>query len=189
MIEIRETRLSDIRAIVDVNTRVWQLAYHQIINDTTLRSLKDNIEDRVSFFEEEFKKNQEGDASLYQAVAVEGDKVVGFIKYGDHRNDESFSFNKTAEVYAIYVDKDHQGQSVGKRLIHYAVTKMLALKSYEQLVIWTLERNSYRSFYESIGGTSEYARIIEIRGQQLDEVGYLFSDLNKLRERTVTIEG
>ena len=61
------------------------------------------------------------------------------------------------------------------------MTKLLEKNHYDTLVIWTLEMNSYRKFYESIGGISDYSRVIEIRNQQLDELGYLFKDLNKLK--------
>lgn len=181
MVEIRETMLSDIKGIVDVNTNVWQSAYQDIINETTLASLRENINDRVLFFENEFRNSDNNSNRMNQAVAVDGSKVVAFIKYGDYRDDDTFKFDKTSEIYAIYVDQAYQGNNIGKKLINFAVTKLLEKNHYDTLVIWTLEMNSYRKFYESIGGISDYSRVIEIRNQQLDELGYLFKDLNKLK--------
>ncbi len=184
MIAIRKATIEDIEGIVKVNTKVWQSAYDGIIHKHTLDALKDNLEERVQRFRDEYAESEASNKPLYQAVAVEDGNVIGFIKYGDYRNDDIFAFDRTAEVYAIYVDNTYQRKQVGKRLINFALVHLLELGRYESMVVWTLKENTFRAFYESIGGKSELARTISIRNQRLEEVGYTFESLNDSEKGT-----
>jgi GNAT superfamily N-acetyltransferase len=180
MIEIRKATYDDIEAIVRVNTKVWQSAYFGIINQKTLDTLTDTINQRITRFQKEYKEVLAGKRNLFQAVALYKNEVVGFIKYGDYRDDGTYTFEHTGEVYAIYVDKTFQKQQIGTKLIHFAVTHMMALKGYNRLIIWTLKQNPSRSFYERIGGSVKYHKDITINDQVLEEVGYCFESLEVL---------
>jgi len=184
MIEIRKATIEDIEGIVKVNTKVWQSAYSGIIHKHTLDALKNSLEERIQRFQDEYIEAEASNKPLYQAVAVEDGNVIGFIKYGDYRNDDIFTFDRAAEVYAIYVDDTYQRKQVGKRLINFALVHMLELGRYESMVIWTLKENTFRTFYESIGGKAELSRTISIRDQRLEEVGYKFDSLNDSEKGT-----
>ncbi len=184
MIEIREATIDDVEGIVKVNIDVWQTAYEGIIHNETLRSLCENLDERIDRFKNEYIESINKKKRIYQAVALDNGEVVGFIKYGDYRNDENYSFINTAEVYAIYIYDKYQGNQIGTRLINYASTHMIELNMYKSLIIWTLKQNKSRSFYEHIGGEAKFDREISIRNQTLEEVGYNFDSLKDLKMNT-----
>lgn len=180
MIEIRSGNINDIEGIVKVNIKVWKSAYSGIIKDETLNALGENIDQRIEHFKKEYIDIEENNKKVYQDVAVKDKQVVGFIKYGDYRNNEELTLANTAEVYAIYVDDDFQGNNIGQRLMSAVAKKMIEMNCYDQLVIWTLEENKARGFYERLGGVHKFSREITINNQKLKEVGYLYESLENL---------
>jgi GNAT superfamily N-acetyltransferase len=66
-------------------------------------------------------------------------------------------------------------KGIGKKLISY-VKNDLKEKGYTSLVIWTLEENLNKKFYEKLGGKEFSNRQIDILGQKLKEIGYLYEN-------------
>lgn len=79
-------------------------------------------------------------------VAKVGDKVIGFVCYGEHRDD---ALTDCGEVFAIYVLADYYGQKVGYALMNAAFEKLV---DYKKVAIWVLKRNNRAiRFYERYG--------------------------------------
>ena len=79
-------------------------------------------------------------------VAKDGEKVVGFVGYGAHRDP---TLDGTGEIYSIYVLKEYHGQKIGYRLMNAAVE---ALAAYSQIAVWVLKDNDRAiRFYQRYG--------------------------------------
>ena len=79
-------------------------------------------------------------------VAKDGEKVVGFVGYGAHRDP---TLADTGEVFSIYVLKEYHDQKIGYRLMNAAVE---ALAAYSQIAVWVLKDNDRAiRFYQRYG--------------------------------------
>lgn len=78
-------------------------------------------------------------------VAKAGDRVVGFVGYGDHGPEEP----DMGEVYALYVLPEYHGMGVGKQLMDAALE---ALAAYPRICLSTVKGNGRAvRFYEKCG--------------------------------------
>lgn len=178
MIEIRKATIADIEAIVDVNIKTWRTTYKGIINQKTLDQLEKNREEKIKRFKDNFLEQK---VFKEQLVAVRDNRVIGFVNYGKNREQE---WGEAGEIYAIYVLEEYQKCGIGKELIHNAVKNMVEKTNYKKMIIWTLRDNSNKKFYEKIGGEEKFEKIISIKGEELEEIGYVYKNLEKLIEGT-----
>lgn len=78
-------------------------------------------------------------------LAKDNDKVVGFISFGENRENMS----DTGEVYALYVLNEYQDKKIGYKLMMRAIQ---SLSHYKQIVLWVLKGNDKAiSFYKKVG--------------------------------------
>ncbi len=106
-------------------------------------------------------------------MAVDGERVVGFVTFGPPRPDEDPC---VGELYAIYVDPDHWGAGYGRALIA-AAERGLREAGYGEAVLWVLASNARsRRFYEIAGWSADGATKTEHavwgRPVELHEVRY-----------------
>ena len=179
MVVIRDLKIHDSEGLIDVNIKTWQSAYKGIINDETLASLDIHRTERIQRFKNEFGSREVDGHPILGGVALKDDEVIGFVTYGKAR-DNPENLEGLGEIYAIYVLEAYQGQAVGRKLLEHAVKNLLNQNIFKSLIIWTLKDNRSRGFYERLGGVQKYKKTIEISNQTLDEVGYLFKNLDKM---------
>ena len=115
---------------------------------------------------------------MFVAVDDEG-QIVGFADGGSERSRDS---SYDGELYAIYVLKEHQRKGIGKSLFHHVVSH-LASNHFHAMLIWVLNDNPSRYFYESMGGQFIREQSIQIGEQQLRESAYGWRNLMSPRER------
>lgn len=78
-------------------------------------------------------------------VAKDGDRVIGFIGYGD-RGEEA---PETGEIFALYVLSEYYGKGVGLQLMEAGLDY---LKEYPQVCLWVLKDNQRAiRFYQKCG--------------------------------------
>ena len=78
-------------------------------------------------------------------VAKEGDRVIGFVGYGNHGPEEP----DVGEVYALYVLPEYHGTGVGRQLMDAALEKLAA---YPNICLWAVKGNGRAvRFYEKYG--------------------------------------
>ncbi|HFI0120029.1 TPA: N-acetyltransferase family protein [Streptococcus suis] len=79
-------------------------------------------------------------------VALEDDRVIGFVCYG---SSSQADLQEAGEIYALYVLADFYDRGIGYRLMQAALEK---LQSYETISLWVLEGNARAiAFYERVG--------------------------------------
>ena len=165
---IREAKVEDMSFIVDINIEMWRKTYKDIMKEEIFLMREKNRENSIIIMKEKLLSKE----YFYKVVSIDN-KIVGFISYGKSRDVEA---DNLGEIYAIYILEEFQKNGIGEKLVSYAKDD-LKEKGYSSLVIWTLEENRNRKFYEKIGGKEFSNRQIDILGQNLKEVGYLYENI------------
>jgi L-amino acid N-acyltransferase YncA len=168
--KIRRATLGDATGIANVHVQTWRSTYKGIIPDEYLDSL--TIENRTKSWQRHLR-------TLHIAIFVvenEAGEIIGFAAGGP---EQTKNFNYQAELYTIYILDDYQQQNIGKQLFK-TVVEFLEEKQYQNMLIWALEKNVNRRFYESLGGQLVASKSISIFGKELREVGYAWGNMNDL---------
>ncbi|CAH0347166.1 GNAT family N-acetyltransferase [Bacillus sp. CECT 9360] len=165
---IRKASVSDAEGIANVHVNSWKTTYKNIISDDYLNSLE--IDKRLVFWK---KIIEEGKSIVFVAENDKGE-IVGFSSGGEEQtNDPKYM----AEVYAIYILEGYQKKGLGKKLIKPVIEELINSR-FPNLVIWALEENTGRKFYESLGGKIVDKKSILISGSALTEVAYGWGDIH-----------
>lgn len=90
-------------------------------------------------------------------VAKDGERVIGFVGYGDRGEEDS----DTGEVFALYVLSEYYGTGVGRALMEAALEQ---LKGYPQVCLWVLKDNPRAiRFYEKCGFAASGEELLSSR--------------------------
>jgi GNAT superfamily N-acetyltransferase len=169
---IRPAHQTDAEAIAKVQVDTWRSTYKDIMSDDFLAAL--SYEQRAKAWHSilsDPKPNQ------FAYVAMQGaEEVIGFAVGGQERSGDT---EYTGELYAIYVLEAFQRQGLGHRL-----TATLARSCIDaglgSILVWVLEGNRSRRFYEALGGERLRDKQINVGGRQLVEVAYGWRDARTL---------
>ena len=102
-------------------------------------------------------------------IAMDGKKVVGFISYGNFR-DEAI---QVGEIIALYVLKDYYGKGVSEQLMHAA---FVALDQFSEIYLWVLKDNKRAiAFYQKMGFTFDGQEKILKLGKPVKELRMMCS--------------
>ncbi len=161
MIGIRPARREDSSAIGCVHVEIWRDTYAGVLPDSMLVRMAAETEGR------KWAKAIAGRETVLVAETAEG-AVVGFGNCGAAR---PFGLPFTGEVYTLYVLPDFQGAGLGGRLLH-ALFDRLEGAGHRSAVIWVLEANPSRFFYEAMGGRRVAERKECLWGVALPQAAY-----------------
>ncbi|MGP8075717.1 MAG: N-acetyltransferase family protein [Thermoplasmata archaeon] len=173
---VRRAGLADLEAMARVHVNGWKTTYPGMVPDEILDRL--TVEsDIASGFGSGLKEPRPGTAQF--VALTQTDEIAGYALACPNRDpDPDF----TGELEAIYVLKSHQGRGVGTALVQ-EVTRYLVNTGKTSMIVWVLEANPYRRFYEHLGGTLARRRIGKphrLGGGPLPEVGYGWKDIRRL---------
>jgi L-amino acid N-acyltransferase YncA len=167
---IRQATISDASAIAKVHVDGWRSTYRGIVPDEYLDSL--SYDDRTKRWKQTFELGK----TVFVAQDEDGN-IVGFANGGVERSGDPFY---KGELYAIYLLKPFQGRGLGRQLVQ-AVLKDLEKSNLRSFLIWVLEENPSRYFYEKLCGREVKRQEIEIGGVMLQEIAYGWEDLKDIR--------
>jgi GNAT superfamily N-acetyltransferase len=150
MVMIRPLQDADVEAVAEVHVRTWRSAYAGIIPADYLASL-----DPVQFAKRRRSFPVPPGAGTVVAADDDG-TIVGFATFGPARLAQGTEYDRTnAELYAIYVDPDHQGAGTGRHLLT-AARAALKAAGFPRMWLWVLaENHPSRRFYEHLGMTAD----------------------------------
>jgi GNAT superfamily N-acetyltransferase len=172
MISIRTATEDDADAISHVHIQSWRTTYAGIVPEEYLATL--NEADRVPLWRKWLASN----IQVYLAD-LDGE-VVGFISGGAIREPVQTAVETYDAVsYAIYLLKQAQGQGIGRALLK-KLAHSLSSQGFTSMIVWALEKNPSKHFYERSGAQIVTAKNIEIGGVTPSEVSYGWPDLQAL---------
>jgi GNAT superfamily N-acetyltransferase len=173
---IRKAKLGDAIAIAKVHVDSWRETYAGIVPDDYLSGL--SYEQREPLWRKILSQSD----SKSTALVVEDEKglVVGFASAGQNPDRES---GYDAELYAIYILREHQRKQIGTRLISEIASRMLKV-GMVSMMLWVLARNPYRRFYEALGGEPFKRRYMSFGEAKHLAIAYGWPDISPLARLT-----
>ncbi|MGH7739586.1 MAG: GNAT family N-acetyltransferase [bacterium] len=142
--KIRPGQFSDVPAISKAYAQAWRETYQ----GTAPPAFVDGMTEAAAagLFQESFRPNRY--CYFLYVAEVEG-RIVGFADGGKERSRPE---SGEGELYAIYLLREFQGKGVGRELFRASLVQ-LNRSELSPVVVWVLEENPHRKFYESLGGT------------------------------------
>jgi len=140
-----------------VHWQTWREAY----DDLLPAEFQETITlERCRLFSQKYLENT--------LIAMDGVKVVGFISYGNFR-DETI---RAGEIIALYVLKDYYGKGIAQKLMTEALS---TLEHFSEIFLWVLKDNKRAiAFYQKMGFTFDgQEKILEL-GKPIKEKRMVF---------------
>ena len=140
-----------------VHWQTWREAYDNLLPAEFQETM---TLERCRLFSQKYPENT--------LIAIDGVKVVGFISYGNFR-DETI---QAGEIIALYVLKDYYGKGIAQKLMKAALT---ALEHFSEIFLWVLKDNKRAiAFYQKMGFTfDEQEKTLEL-GKPIKEKRMVF---------------
>ena len=136
-----------------VHWQTWREAYDNLLPAEFQETM---TLERCRFFSQKYPENT--------LIAMDGKQVVGFISYGNFR-DEAI---QAGEIIALYVLKDYYGKGVSEQLMHAA---FVALDHFSEIYLWVLKDNKRAiAFYQKMGFTFDGQEQILELGKPVKEL-------------------
>lgn len=167
-INVRRADIKDVTVIGHIHVDTWRTTYKGIMTDEFLSSL--SYEGRQRLWEDVLSDPGKRTTVF---VAEDDGQPVGFASCGAARDEKEFE----GELYAIYVLRSSQGRGIGRRLVR-SVVQDLRTRGFNSMLVWVLDENPFKRFYESLGGRHVRTRRVEIGGRTLTELGYGWKTLD-----------
>ncbi|WP_191992173.1 GNAT family N-acetyltransferase [Peribacillus tepidiphilus] len=170
--KIRKAVLSDAQNIAIVHVDSWRTTYKGIVSDEFLTNL--SYEERKRLWE-----NVIPNGNVFVAENEEG-QIVGFSSGGKERTGKYKKYD--GELYAIYILKEYQGKGLGKELIQPIIND-LKNSNINSMLVWVIEDNNARYFYESLGGIRIDSEMVEIAEKKVKEIAYGWEDIDTIENQ------
>lgn len=137
--DIRQAVPSDAERLGFVRYHSWLETYSGLIDADYLAA--QSVAGSVAIFRKTACQNV--------IAATVGGEIVGFCGFGKYRFDDAAE--GCGEIHGIYILRQYQRLSLGKRLIREAKARLAAL-GYHTVLLWVLKENrSAVAFYEKQG--------------------------------------
>jgi GNAT superfamily N-acetyltransferase len=178
-VRIRIARASDAEIIARIHIETWRSSYAGIVPDSYLVGMTESGQAlRWRRILERSVPERRGRERTLVAVLDTG-RPVGFVSYGPARSPRLDVGGREldGEVYALYVALDFQDRGIGGRLLSTALQRWRR-QGGQGALLWVLAANPSRFFYEAMGGKCLAARQECFAGRMLEEVAYVWPDLN-----------
>ena len=141
-----------------VHWKTWREAYDDLL---PMEFQETMTLERCRFFSQKYPENT--------LIAMDGEQVVGFISYGNFRDEVI----QAGEIIALYVLKDYYGKGVSKQLMHAA---FVALDQFSEIYLWVLKDNKRAiAFYQKMGFTFDGQEKILKLGKPVKELRMMCS--------------
>ncbi|MBB4826153.1 L-amino acid N-acyltransferase YncA [Sporosarcina luteola] len=169
---IRKAVQGDEEGIAKVHVDSWRSTYKGIVSDEYLEQL--SYEERANMW-----KRAIGGNPLYVAENAD-DQIVGFATGGKERSGNYAGY--AGELYAIYLLKEAQGKGLGA-LLTAAIAKELGQMGIPSMLVWVLDENPSKAFYERLGGQVVDETTVPIGGEAFLEIALGWKDISVLSRK------
>lgn len=171
MIEVRRAVVEDAPELARVHVASWAETYQGLMPEDFLKMMTSPVrqERRQTLWQQTLEAGEE---SVF--VAEQDGTLVGFTSGGPG----TFA-GYDAELFTFYLLKSAQGGGIGRALAQ-TLAADLAVWGYASLMLWVLDVNPARAFYEYLGGVVIGAKTEATLGGELREVAYGWAELGTL---------
>jgi GNAT superfamily N-acetyltransferase len=177
---IRPATPSDVQVIARIHVDGWRSTYQDVLSEKVLKGLKYADRERTWM-----RLIAGGDSGPYVLVADHpSDGIVGFVAAGPERSDNPAY---AGEVYAIYVDKPHQRNGIGRSLIQY-VAQIMSENAQQGLLLWTFSASPTNEFFTRLGAQEVVRRTRTFGEFPIEETAFGWPDLKRLLEEGYAAE-
>jgi GNAT superfamily N-acetyltransferase len=178
VVTIRPAKPSDAKAIARIHVETWQNTYAGILPDAYLTAL--SVSERLKLWQSVLARRDHG----LTVVAEDSEAgVIGFGNAGPARADSLPKDSRwNGEIYTLYLLPDWHGQGIGRLLLRELFNRLKRLGR-TRIVLWVVEANPTRFFYEAMGGRMIARRAEPFAGIVLDELAYAW-DLTPAKARS-----
>jgi D-amino-acid N-acetyltransferase len=136
-----------IRPIQEADKEVWQSLWEQY-NTFYKRTIAQNITDVT------FSRFLDESVRIYAAVAVDGDKLVGFAHWYPHAS--TSSIEEVVYLHDLFVDESVRNGGVGRKLIEHVVEYAKGIKAHH--VYWHTQHFNHRAqlLYTKVANKTDF---------------------------------
>ena len=150
----------DFVAISRIYASSWRVAYKGIVPQ---KFLDERPDDRWA----DILRNSSND----NFVMIQNGEYIGTSGVCPARDEK---MNGWGEISSIYLLPEYYGKGLGKPLLENSISALIE-KGYAKIYLWVLEQNMMaRKFYEKNGFLPYDSVIINIGGEDLTEVRYIW---------------
>lgn len=173
--DIRLAMEKDVERIAKVHVKSWQQTYKGIISQDYLDSLK--IEDKYELWKRVISTSSEESPVI--VAENSGGEIVGFASFGRERMQR---FGVDGELYAIYLLEEYKRKKLGTKLYYHGLKEIMKT-GIESLLVWVIEDNPSRRFYDKFFPEQIGQESFEINGRKHIEIAYAWRNLPLLINR------
>lgn len=167
-INIRRATPDDAADVARVHVQSWQEAYKGLMPQSFLDGM--DVGGRTT----RWRTHMETPGTFPMNVAEVDGKIIGIAAAGKSREVE---FGHEATIYLIYILEEAKGLGIGRRLMR-ALKQDLEDEGFTRAMLWVLDTNPSRKFYEHLGGKEMGEKQVELGGETLTEVAYGWDDFS-----------
>ncbi|MFX1337620.1 MAG: GNAT family N-acetyltransferase [Promethearchaeota archaeon] len=171
-ISIRKAKKSDLNGIIRVNVETWKTAYKGVVPNKYIEAF--DIRTQNKGWQNQLMKMVE--ENIFLIAENKKNEIVGFAIGGVERTKNP---NYKGELMGIYILKEYQRKGIGKALTKKIVEELIKM-DINNMLLWVLESNPYRAFYDLLGGKVFDKKEHEIL--RLPVVAYGYNDLKELKK-------
>lgn len=166
--KIREANVTDAEGIARVHVDCWRTTYKDIVPEEFLNKL--SYENRTQLWIQNISNE-----TNYVFVAEQEGKIVGFTDGGKEKSGKYPGY--MADITTLYILEEFQGLGMGRQLLQQVFLK-LKENNMTSALVWVLEDNPSKYFYETMGAkVIENQKDITIGGKQLNLIGYCWRNI------------
>ncbi len=110
---------------------------------------------------------------------------MGFATSGPARAVAAAEALGQGEIETLYVLDDWRDRGIGRRLMRAAAGHLAAIGC-ASAFLWVLRDNPSRWFYARLGGKPSAEALVEVGGQAVSQMAYVWAPLEKLEQATQT---
>ncbi len=168
--QIRQANVGDAAGIAKVQVDSWKTTYKGIVPNAYLEEM--NYENREQLWVQILEKGG--------VVFVAEDKSVGMIGFSSCGLERTGDYPLySGELYAIYLLQEYQGKGIGKALVKPLID-YLTKQGITSMLVFVLEENNSKFFYEALGAKLIDTVEAEISGETFNESVYGWRDIRSI---------
>lgn len=142
---IRVAKATDTAAMARINAATWRESYKEFLPRRLMEGIScSQKQAEIEDFFAGWEKNQ----AIALVTEDRSNEIIAFIMAGKNRRQD---LTYMGEIYNLHVAPAFQNQGIGLFLVH-RVIQVFKQRNWSTMVVWVLEQNPSRRFYEKLGG-------------------------------------